>query len=69
MLQTRPGDYVSGVAGRFRLPVEGLLQQNVDRIGALGDYLPPGQRLMICGIPTSVNCRMVSKPHVSEHNI
>lgn len=48
-VQVQPGDYASKVADALRLPIERLLQQNVERIPDLGAWLKPGQRLQACG--------------------
>jgi hypothetical protein len=52
LVQVQPGDYVSRVAERLELRAEELLLLNADRIPQLGDYLPTGQQLLVCGIMT-----------------
>lgn len=52
LLQVQPGDYVSRVADRLELELEELLLPNAGRIPQLGEYLPTGQTLLVCGIMT-----------------
>ncbi|KAF6257376.1 hypothetical protein COO60DRAFT_1524168 [Scenedesmus sp. NREL 46B-D3] len=54
--QVQPGDYVSRVADRLELELEELLLPNAGRIPQLGEYLPTGQTLLVCGIMTDEQC-------------
>lgn len=54
-MQVQPEDYVSKVADALRLPIERLLQQNVEHIPDLGAWLKPGHRLQACGASESAH--------------